>query len=391
MSNAEPSGRVRLAPARLSYTLLVAVVLVGAAGCSQDPRLAGAREAVGRRDYDRALDLVNAAVALDPSDENALALKVDVLGALARQAPTPEARTALLADMAASARRAHALDSTDADVRGARVAAWLALVDHGNALLADPAAAAGASVPVFQDAVAVLPDSAGGHVGLALARYSAGDANGAVAPLRTAVRLAPNDPAVALRLGRILLDADQGADAVVHLERAADRFPNDAALAALLFVAYERTGRGADALTRYEAELAGATPAAEPALRLGYGTALIYAGRLDEAVAELERAVALAPQNADAHYNLGAALQQKAAVLGAEASGVEGATAADRLLTERDGYLERAALALTESRDLAAEGPDRTGACKALFQVYEQLGRLDDAADVAACAGISMN
>ena len=46
---------------------------------------------------------------------------------------------------------------------------------------------------------------------------------------------------------------------------------------------------------------------------------------------------------------------------------------------------------LLQARTLAAGTPDEAGVCDALFRVYTQLGRVDDAEGVAECAGISMN
>lgn len=375
----------------LPALVLTAVMLLGADGCSKNTSLSGARQALTLNDYDRALANLNAALASDPTNVEALVLKADVLRQQAERAPNPAAKTALIAEMNATARRAYGLDPGDDEVQAVRVSAWAATIAHGNALRRDPSAPPGASVPLFTDAVALLPDSTQGHFDLGVAHYTAGNATAAIAPLRTAVQMDPTDARAAFYLGRVLLDADQGTEAVVALESAADRFPNVPDVVDLLFVAYERMGRGTEALTRYQSQLASATPETEPALRLGYGTALIHADRLDEAITELERAVGLAPDNANAQYNLGAALQRRSAALGAEADAATDNAENARLVAERDVFLERSLPHLLQSRDLTPEGPDQRGACTALFQIYTQLGRIDDAVGVAACAGISMN
>jgi hypothetical protein len=101
-------------------------------------------------------------------------------------------------------------------------------------------------------------------------------------------------------------------------------------------------------------------------------------------------AVELDATNPDAQYNMGAALQNKAASLAAEANATEDNAAANALIEERDSLLERALSYLEASRSLAAEGDERN-ACEALFRVYTQLNRVDDANTVAECAGMSMN
>ena len=175
------------------------------------------------------------------------------------------------------------------------------------------------------------------------------------------------------------------------LTDAAARFPANATLRSELLNAYQRTGRSAEALTLYEAAIASATPADEPVLRFNYGTVLLQAGRTPEAIAQFERAIELNPANFDAQYNLGAAYQNQAAAINRRANETTDNAENGRLVGERDALLNRSLPYFEQARTLGAEGPDRTGACTALFQVYTTLGRIDDARTVAGCAGISMN
>ncbi|HEX8385370.1 MAG TPA: tetratricopeptide repeat protein, partial [Rubricoccaceae bacterium] len=246
-------------------------------------------------------------------------------------------------------------------------------------------------VPLFTDAADLLPDSTQGHFYLGLAHYSAGNATAAIAPLRTAVRMAPSDPQAALYLGRVLIQADQGTEGIAVLSDAAGRFPNDASLRAELLNAYQRTGRAGEAISLYEAALVSPSPADEPVLRFNYGTVLLQAGRVDDAIAQFERAIELQPENFDAQYNLGAAYQNQAAAINRRANEATDNAENRRLVAERNVFLERSLPYFERARTVAAEGPNRTGACTALFQVYTTLGRIDDARAVASCAGISMN
>ena len=106
---------------------------------------------------------------------------------------------------------------------------------------------------------------------------------------------------------------------------------------------------------------------------------------------QLQEATRLAPDNADAFYNLGAAYQNKAAELNTQANDTEDAAAAQALVDQRNENLELALGPLTQARTIAAGRADEAGFCEALFRVYTQLGRVDDASEVAECAGMSMN
>ena len=389
MSTRLPAGRFRLVS--LPALALLAVMLGGADGCSGSPDLAGARQAIGVEDYDRALTNVNAALTANPDNVEALTLKAEVLRLQVGRAPDAAAKTALIAEMNTTVMRAVALDPTSANVVAIRANAWAASVNQGVTLLRDPAAPAGASVPLFTAATELLPDSTQGYFYLGLAEYSAGNATAAIAPLRVAARLDPTDDQAPLYLGRVLIQSEQGAEGIAVLTDAAARFPANATLRSELLNAYQRTGRSAEALTLYEAAIASATPADEPVLRFNYGTVLLQAGRTPEAIAQFERAIELNPANFDAQYNLGAAYQNQAAAINRRANETTDNAENGRLVGERDALLNRSLPYFEQARTLGAEGPDRTGACTALFQVYTTLGRIDDARTVAGCAGISMN
>lgn len=438
------AGRFRLLS--LPLLCLFALVLGGADGCSGNPDLAGARQAVGVEDFDRALTNVNSALAADPDNLDALTLKADVLSQLVRRSADATAKRALLTEMNATVRRSIALNPTDANVGIVRANAWALTVNEANVVLRDETAPEGAAVPLFQTAVEFMPDSSQGHFGIGLAELTRGNATEAIAPLRRAVELAPDDEFSSFYLGRALLAADQGDEAITFLTGASQRFPESTSIRADLLNAYQRTGRSAEALSLYEREIAsaryvnegdrcrdsqngqfveanmctGKTPADLALLQFNYGTVLLNAGRRDEAVTQFEQSIALNPANFDAQYNLGATYQNQ----GAEANRLAGETDDNaenrRLIGERDVFLERslpyfqaAQTAASESTsasyeyDTASErcrdistgqfvptatcNSDRVTACTALFRVYTALGRTDEARGVSECAGIDMN
>ena len=370
--------------------LLVFAVALSACAVPAAAGLGAARSASDAGNYAEALVLADTAVARTPQDAEAYILRADIRRRMI--AADSSGVDSMAVSMAlADAQRAAQLAPDNVNSTNVMTNLWITSMNRGaTAFQQTPPDYAGARI-LFRNATLARPDSALSQVNYGLALYASGDEFGAIEPYRAAVRLDPTDAATYRRLGRALLGAEQGTEAVSVLEGAATRFPNDDAIRADLFAAYERTGRGAEAIARYETELARATPANEPALRLQYGIALLQARRVDDAIRELTRAAELSPNDATAQYNLGAAIQNKAAVLSAEANAATSDSENARLIRERNTTLEQSLPYFERARTLSAEGDDRRGACTALFRVYSTLGRMDDARGVSSCAGIPMN
>ncbi len=241
----------------------------------------------------------------------------------------------------------------------------------------------------MQAATELAPDSTQGFLSLGLLYIRAGEPSLAVPPLERAAQIDPNDSVVAYYHGRALVLADRGSEAVAVLEAAQTRFPGDEDIQTMLLNAYTRTGQTEQAMERYMAA-AEAQPD-NPVIRYNYGALLLESGRFDEAVVQLQAATRLQPDNADAFYNLGAAYQNKASALNSQGNAEENLSAADALFAQRDENLELALPPLMQARELATASNDERGFCEALFRVYTQLNRIDDAEGVAECAGMSMN
>ncbi len=371
--------------------LLVFAVALSACSAPVAGGLGAARSASEAGNYAAALVLADTAVARTPQDAEAYILRADIRR---RMIAADSARVDSVAVSMALADAQRAAQIAPANVNSANVMTnlWITSMNRGaTAFQQTPPDYAGARI-LFRNATLVRPDSALSQVNYGLAQYASGNPYAAIEPYRAAVRLDPTDAATYRRLGRALLGASQGTEAISVLEGAATRFPADDAIRADLFAAYEATpGRAADAIARYETELARATPATEPALRLQYGIALLQARRVDDAIRELTRAAELSPDDATAQYNLGAAIQNKAAVLSASANAATSDAENARLIRERNTALEQSLPYFERARTLSPEGDDRRGACTALFRVYSTLGRIDDARGVSQCAGIPMN
>jgi len=378
----------------LALFAVVAIALGGADGCSSDPQVEGAKLYINNKEYDNALENLDEALVTNPENLDALILKAEVLRLMGGEAPTAdvERRASLFADMTATVDRAAQLAPDNPDVAAAQINAWAYAINQGNSTLrradADPSEAAA----YFRAASTLQADSMQGPFGLGLAELRAANFEAAIQPLSRAVELAPEDANTHEYLARAYLATDRAAEAVEVLEAARDRFPDNADMRTTLLNAYAVAGMEDRAISEYEAEIASgrATGSDEALIRYNYGSLLLSADRIDEAIEQLSMAVDLDPSNPDAQYNMGAALQNKASGLARQANDTEDNAAANALIDERDVLLDRALPYLQASRDLAPEGEKRA-ACSALFQVYTQLNRVDDANAVAECAGMSTN
>lgn len=377
-----------------AVALALALLGGGLAGCAAtgDPDVASAQQSLQNEDYDAAIASLDAALETDPANLNALTLRAEVLRLQAEQAQGAE-RVEYLEDLVATIERARAVEPGNPAVDLAVLNAWAFTVNSGNeALRADePDFDAPEAIALFDASTELQPDSVQGYFGLGLAQLRAGNTSEAVVPLRRAVEMDPDDVTSAYYLGRALLYSDQASEAVTVLEDASTRFPDDADIRTALLNAYARSGDTDRAIEQYELAVQG-TGAEDPVVRYNYGALLLNAGRFDEAIEQLNEAVRLNPENADAYYNLGATYQNKAAAINDEANQAEDNTEVARLNAERDENLEASLPYLQRARELAAAaGDDEGSVCLALFRVYTQLGRVDDAEGVAECAGVSMN
>lgn len=381
-----------LSPTRLLAMLVCAVVLLaGADGCSSDPDVEGAKLYLRQDDYASALENLERALATNPENAEALALKGRVLYLQAKEETDPTARRPMLEEMASALDRAEALDPANDEVGQVRLAAWADEVNAGTRMIQSSggdAAQLEQAIAALSNAVYIQPDSAGGHFNLGLAYLASGDAEAAIGPFERAKEAGAADAGAYRYLGMAYLATDQGTRAVEVLEEGMERHPDEEAIRAELLNAYAATGQTDRAVSAYEEMLAGDPDNA--LLRYNYGSTLLQLERYDDAVEQLQHAVRLSPDNANAHYNLGAAYQNKAAAVNAQMREEDDTARADALRGERDALLEEALPHLEEARSMTS-GDEEQDICRALFQVYAQLNRMDDAQEASECAGMDMN
>ena len=382
--------RPRLSPLPVALALVVALAGCSAAGSSaSSPEIGAAQLAIAQGNFDEAAAQLDAALAADPDNVDALVLRADVRRQQAEAATDPAARLDAYRDGLETVRRAQAVAPENQEVQNAALNLWASSVNAGNDLIRDPDADSNAAADLFEVGTQAVPDSVQGYYGLGLARLRAADAAAAVDPLRRAVELSPNDPGPTVYYGRALLFSDQATEAVDVLEAASAQYPDDEDIETTLLNAYARSGQTDRAIERYEQSIV--TKPTDPVVRYNYGALLLQAQRFDEAIEQLEQATELDAQNADAFYNLGAAYQNKAASLNEQANTAEDNAESADLVAQRDENLEAALPYLQRAREISAGTTEETDACEALFRVYTQLGRIDDATAVSECAGMSMN
>lgn len=149
---------------------------------------------------------------------------------------------------------------------------------------------------IFSDIVQRRPDHPKANHYLAVALENLGDVEGAEKHYRAALAAAPTLTDTALNLSALLIDAQKYEEASTVLADSARRNPKDAALQ--INLAYARMGMN---------DLPGARGAFDAALkigdapdaRLGLAELLLVEEKPEEALAQIEKAVQLAPDNID--------------------------------------------------------------------------------------------
>jgi spermidine synthase len=141
-------------------------------------------------------------------------------------------------------------------------------------------------------------------------RSARGDEGGAIEAWETALAIDPKHFYSLLNLGKLYLTKQDIPRAVPYLDRALAVEPENARAHHLRGLAYQAAGDNTRAALEYRKTLSDAQYARSiPTFYLNFGTALIQLGLYEEAVQLLGEYVKLAPNDFDAHYQLGAALE----------------------------------------------------------------------------------
>jgi tetratricopeptide (TPR) repeat protein len=154
----------------------------------------------------------------------------------------------------------------------------------------------GAAVDQYRAAVKLRPEDPVGYNDLALALHQMGQVDEAVACYETAIRLEPKYAEAHSNLAMAIADRGQLEQALGHLRTAEQLQPGNYGIHMNLADLLLRAGRATQAIEQAEKAMAGVpdTPQAMAPVLLRLGQAYISAGRIDEGVGALRRAVDLA-------------------------------------------------------------------------------------------------
>ncbi len=374
----------------LPALLVLALVLGGADGCSSDPNVEGAKLKIRTEDFDGALANLNTALEENADNVEALRLKSQVLTLQMEKAPIAD-RRAFIPELTTTINRAVMLAPEDADVATMRGFAWAQMLNTGNTSLQNDRTPAAESIPFFEGAISVHPDSVGGHFGLGLAQLLANNSAAAATALEKTLQMEPDYTNASIYLSKAYLQMDRGADAVSVLEKAlplADASERDRVQQEFLNT-LASSGQSERAISEFETQV-GNFPN-DALIRYNYGTLLLGVERYADAIEQFEAASMIEDSNADAFYNLGVARLREAGRIETEAGALDLSEqdTYDTMIANRDELIEGSLMALTTARDLA-DGGTRPTVCRTLVTIYNSLGRADDAASAQACADEGM-
>ncbi|OZC03257.1 tetratricopeptide repeat protein [Rubricoccus marinus] len=374
--------RLPLLPALLALALVVG----GADGCSSDPNVEGAKLKIRTEDFDGALANLNTALEEDPDNVEALRLKSQVLTLQMEKAPVAE-RAAFIPELQATITRAARLAPEDADVAAMRGFAWAQMLNTGNQSLQNERTPAAESIPFFEGAIAVNPDSVGGHFGLGLAQLLSSNSAAAATAFENTLEMDPGYTNASIYLSKAYLQMDRGADAVTVLEKARTMVADEDRdrLQQEYLNTLASSGQSDRAIAEFETQVDNFPN--DPLIRYNYGTLLLGVDRFADAIEQFEAASMMEDDNADAFYNLGVARLREAGRIETEAGALDLSEqdTYDSMIAQRDELIEGSLSALTTARDLA-DGATRPTVCRTLVTIYNSLGRADDATSAQACA-----
>ncbi len=388
--------------------LLIGMFLfVAADGCSSDPNIEGAKLNLRNKNYDRALENLEIAISKNPSNAEAFDLKGRVLSDKAFETSDVTEHTSLIEQMIEAYQRALELDPTRSEtVTMAFRIAYQSEFQRGMQAFnrgQNQESEYNSSATYFENASAIMPDSAGAYVNSAYALLRAGRPNEAIEPFQMAIEKGEKECDTYLFLARLYQENDRAGDAVDLLETASAMYPDDRDLQTELLNAYQFAGQIDRAMTMYERSIEN-DPENE-LFRYNYGSLLVEAERFDDAVVHLLKAIELDPDYSNAYYNLGALYVNQAVVINEEINALDDRLRENRdnlndeqiqeidseimrLAGERTALFEEAVAPLEKAKALFdAAGEDATGVCGALFTSYVQTDQIEKAEGVSECAG----
>jgi tetratricopeptide (TPR) repeat protein len=395
---------------RFSIFLVLLVggfMLMGANGCSSDPNVEGAKLDLRNKDYDRALENVDEALARDPENAEALELKGRILQEQAETIADPAEHRQVVQEMMQAYNRAIELEPSFQDVISQRLAlAYFNEFSRGVEAFnrgSDENEAYAEAAQYFALAGEIQPDSAGAFVNQAFALLNSGNSESAIEPLKLAIEKGDTQPETYIFLAELYVGQNQPEEAIRVLEQASELHPENTDIQAQLLNAYVQTGEVDEAREQYRRAVE-----QDPENKLylyNLGSLLLEAEEYEEAIEHLSKAVEIDPSYANAQYNLGAAYVNMAVDLSEEVSDADDRLREERnqlsaaqiqereqeiesMAEERRSLFETAIGPLEQAKSLMEQsGNDPSQVCQALFSAYVQTDQQQRAEAIAECAG----
>jgi tetratricopeptide (TPR) repeat protein len=389
-------------------SLLIGVfLLAGADGCSSDPNVEGAKLDLRNQDYDRALQNLETALGKNPANAEALELKGRVLSEKAFAITDQEEHIGLIHDMIAAFTKAQEVDpllseTVTNSMRFAYANEFTRGIQAFNRGRNDDSEFAVAA-KYFHTAGDIFPDSSGAYVNEAYAYMNANQPENAIVPFEMAIEAGDTEPDTYRFLAGLYQTYDRPTEGIALLERANEMYPENVDIQTELLNAYQVSGQIDKALDRY-LDAVNREPD-NKLFRYNYGSLLVQVERYDDAVAQLQAAIDIDSEYANAHYNLGAAYINMAVDVNQSISDMDDKLRADRddlsraeiqsREAEIDALVERrkelfglAVAPLEKAKELLeGSGEDAVGVCQALYQSYVQVNEVEKAQSIAECAG----
>jgi len=189
-------------------------------------------------------------------------------------------------------------EAADAEPQGPtpeeRAAALAGQLDAGNAALAD--GDVDGAIAAYEEVLAVAPDLPEVHHNLGLAYNRKEDWERAGQEFRRAAELDPDFAEPHGALAVMLANAGHRDEAIVELQQAVELDPDNVEYLYNLAILYKDSGKPRDAETAF-LELEEMDPD-NPEIQYHLGTTLLGLGRMDDAIARLERYLEVAPEDA---------------------------------------------------------------------------------------------
>jgi len=403
----------------LCYYCSLIVLIAIATGCRTNPYMQEAELDSRNKDYSKALNKINKALANDPKNAEAFRLKGDIIAKILPSISDETERTEYVGQLSSAYANAVLFDPQNlthvAKQRSSLYSNEFTIAMEtfkGAGLLAgrERANLFGTAATHFRNASIISSDSVSALINEAHAYYNAGMAQEAVDAYESALSLGHADRELFIYLSRTheliateLSDPETQPEHYGHIIRilsaARGMYPKDEEIRKLLLNAYSMSTPTPDALPFFEEVYL--LEQYNPVFLYNYGTLLLNQQDHEGAIKKLSEAVSLDSSYVNAHFNLGAAYVNHGVRVNENYQNVVDSLQIrltqneTKRLKNRQSVLERSKdelfrLAIQHlelaKRLMENDTQDIRNVCHALFIAYAQMNQRSHAEEVRVCA-----